>query len=242
MTVRSRLTPQKVLVIDDDTAWLRVISDFLRLKGYSVRAESRGRKTAEAALEFRPDCILLDFHMADMEADLVCRELRSDERLKATPVIIVSADPDEEVNAYAACQADNFLLKGPRLDRITAAMDSLLRRISWDSRDVESGDLRLESESHTLYRNSKPLCRLSAEQFQLLRLLLEKARSFVSERQISEALFEPGALEDTHDAVKMVVYRLRIKLGPQLGRRIKNKRNLGWIYLQPQAGRKSRPV
>jgi len=54
----------------------------------------------------------------------------------------------------------------------------------------------------------------------------------VNERIISDELYDNKTQADRYDAIKMLVYRLRSKLGPQLCRRIKNKRNQGWSYLQ----------
>ncbi len=229
---------KKILIIDDDRVWGRVLSEFLKLNSYSAIYTTQGATALDAVKTYRPDCILLDFHLKDMEADAVCEKIRSDPNTKSSPIIIVSADPNEEITSYQKCMADNFILKGTNLNLITAAIESLLRRLRLDEAIIEQGDLRLESKTHLLYRNSKPLFHLSTEQFRLFFLLLQNANTFVSEAEISRHLYPHDQDTEFSDAIKMLVYRLRVKLGPQLGRRIKNKRNLGWIYVQPNNRRK----
>lgn len=225
-----------LLVVDDDPVWVKFLSNYLTLNNYSVFSSLRATRAHEEARNCRPDCVLLDFHMPDAEADEVCRVLRADKELCHVPIIIVSADPCEEINAYAKCQADNFILKDVNLKRITAAIESLLRRVDWDKSNVEDGDLRLETETHLLYRNSKPLFHLSPYQFQLLALLIQNVNEFVPEETLNKRIYNHSADTDHYDAIKMLLHRLRVRLGPQLGRRIKNKRRLGWIYLRPGTG------
>ena len=208
-----------LLVVDDDPVWVKVLSNYLTLNNYSVFSSLRAATVHEKARGCRPDCVLLDFHMPDAEADEVCRVLRADKELRHVPIIIVSADPGEEVNAYAKCQADNFILKGVNLERISAAIESLLRRVDWDKLNIEEGDLLLESETHLLYRNSKPLFHLSPDQFQLLALLIQNVNEFVPEETLNKRIYNHSADTDHYDAIKMLLHRLRVRLGPQLGRR-----------------------
>ena len=224
---------KKILIVDGERAWADGLSDYLKARGYSTFSIARSLGALQAAQNYHPDCIILDFNMPDAKADLICREIRSDKEFNHLPIIIVSTDPNKEIDSYMKCRADNFIIKSYDFLRITSAIESLMRRISWSRSSIERGDLCLDSRNQTLYRNSRPLFRLSPEQFQLLFLLLQKEGSFVNEKIISEELYDHNGPPDPYDAIKMLVYRLRSKLGSQLGRRIKNKRNQGWIYINP---------
>ena len=231
MTYASRR--KKILIIDGEHAWATGLSIFLKARGYSTFSIAHSVGANQAANNYRPDCIILDFNIPDAKADVVCKEIRRDKEFRYLPIIIVSTDPDKEINAYVNCCADIFILKSYDFLRIASAIESLLRRISWGRSSIERGDLRLDSKTQTLYRNSRPLFHLSQVQFQLLFLFLQKEGVFLNEEVISEELYDHNAPAYHHDAVKMLVYRLRCKMGSQLGRRIKNKRNQGWIYIQP---------
>lgn len=227
--------------MDGDRVWANGLADAFKKRGYSAFYIPHGLGALPAAQNYRPDCIVMNFDMPGAEADAVCGGIRAYRDFKYLPIIIVSADLAHEIHAYAKCRADIFIKKSYDFGKITAAAENLLRRISWHGDSVERGDLRLESKNHVLYRNSRPLFRLSSEQFQLLFLLLQKEGSFVDEQAISEELYDHSAQADYYDAIKMLVYRLRARLGPQLGRRIKNKRAQGWIYLRPGASSKTNP-
>ncbi len=64
------------------------------------------------AAQYQPDCILLDYHLDDGDAVLVCSELRKNSTLDNTPVVVISSDPTAEYSAYAECRARHFILKG----------------------------------------------------------------------------------------------------------------------------------
>ncbi len=230
---------KNILIIDGDPAWANGLADSLKEHGYSTFHIAHSLGALQAAQNYRPDCIVMNFHMPGAEADIVCQQIRSDKDFKHLPIIIVSTDPDKEMSAYAKCRADIFILKSNEFLKITSAVENLMRRVNSNLSYIERGDLRLESKTQTLYRNYRPLFRLSPEQFQLLFLLLQKEGAFVNEQIISEELYDHNGPPDPYDAIKMLVYRLRTKLGPQLGRRIKNKRSQGWIYLQPGAASKT---
>ncbi|MDA8132149.1 MAG: response regulator transcription factor [Elusimicrobia bacterium] len=221
-----------LLIVDDDPAWLKMMAGFFAAEGFDVRTAGSCAEAVAAAGASRPDCLLLDYHMNDGDGGMVCSSLRSDAALRNTPIIMVSADPAQEIPAYAEYQADGFILKGSPLAKIRAVVDSVLRRVAWERGIIEKGDLRLEKETLGVFRNSKPAVTLSKNQFQLLSLLVERSPAFVPEAEIA-CLILGVAQDERSDAVRALVHRLRQKLGLQLGRRIKCKRNLGWIYVQP---------
>lgn len=103
---------QKILVIDDDPYWHRLLGRIFA--GYEVFSAVSCAEGVDKAAFHRPDCILLDFHLNDGDAVLVCSELRKNEAVKGIPVIVVSSDPAAEIIAYAECRARCFILKGTR--------------------------------------------------------------------------------------------------------------------------------
>jgi len=115
-----------------------------------------------------------------------------------------------------------------------AAIQSLLRRVAWDRGILEKGDLRIEAATGMVSRYGKPVVHLSDERFQLLALLVGRSPKFVTEEEIIQTVLHAEPLANKNGAVKVLVCRLRHDLGLQIGRRLKNKRNQGWIYVQPR--------
>lgn len=222
-----------VLIVDDDKAWLRSISKFFKFFNYDVRTALTCAEGIDAAREHRPNCVLLDFHLPDAEADYFCSRIRSDKNLKKTPIIIVSVDGGQECGAYLKCQADGFVMKGGPLNTIRMMVDSILRRVYWERGIIEKGDIRLETENLMVLRDSKPFARLSLEQFRFFFILIEKSPCFVSENDILEFVFSADISPEKFEALRGLANRLRAKLGRRIGRRIKNKSLSGWIYVQP---------
>lgn len=222
-----------LLIVDDDPVWLRVISGYFSLGGFAVRTAASCADAIRAASDIKPDCLLLDYHLADGDGAKVCHDLRSDMRLRKIPIIMISGDGEQELPAYKDYKADGFLLKDTPLVKVQAVVQSVLRRVNWERGILHKGDLRLEKETLTVSRENGEVSSLSAEQFGLMFLLVEKSPEFVMEETIFKQVLgsEP---EIKSDAVRALIHRLRQRLGARLGRRIKCKRGLGWTYVQPR--------
>lgn len=97
-----------ILVVDDTHASLKLLTDILRAAGYQVRPADSGELALASAVESPPDLILLDITMPDMDGFEVCRRMKSDERLKDTPVIFISAlnETMDKENAFGVGGVD----------------------------------------------------------------------------------------------------------------------------------------
>jgi DNA-binding response OmpR family regulator len=230
-----------ILIVDDDEAWLRSVSGFFKFFNYDIRTALTCAEGLEVARQHRPNCVLLDFHLPDAEADFFCSRIREDQNLKKTPIIIVSVDGEQECGSYLKCEADAFVMKGGPLNTIRFMVESLLRRVCWERGIIEKGDMRLETENLMVFRLAKPFARLSLEQFRFLFILVERSPCFVSENDILEFVFGADTVLEKFDALRGLATRLRAKLGRRIGRRIKNRGSSGWIYVQPREDKRMVP-
>lgn len=105
------MAKRKVLVIDDDLFWHRLLKRVFG-QDYDVQGAGSCEEGVKLVERENPDCILLDFHLKDGDAVSVCSELRKNGKKLAAPVIVVSSDPGAEITAYAECRAAYFILKG----------------------------------------------------------------------------------------------------------------------------------
>lgn len=225
-----------LLIVDDDKHVVDILSRFFSSCHYSIHTAGTCADAIRLAGLYHPDCLLLDFHLLDGKGDKVCRAVRADMQLKHTPIVMLSVDPTRELDSYLEYRADAFILKGSSLEKIRAVVEGLLRRVRWERRILTCGDLHLVGSDFSVHRDSRLIAQLSADQFCLFFLLLEKAGEFVSEEIIVECVLQndPMLTLDKGDAIRSLICRLRKKLGVQLGRRIRNSRNKGWIYLPPR--------
>ncbi len=104
---------KRVLVVDDDEAIVEMFTELLERDGrFEVRTASTGYDAGILTEQFRPDVILLDFKLPDINGNVVCRTIRSNPNYEHMRIIVISgvADPDE-IRELAAAGADEFIKK-----------------------------------------------------------------------------------------------------------------------------------
>lgn len=106
------MTKIKILVIDDDPLWRKLLRRLFDGRHCEVHEAGSCADGVRLAEECKPDCILLDFHLGDGDAVLVCTALKKEDGRPGFPVVVVSSDPAAEIAAYEECRADYFVLKG----------------------------------------------------------------------------------------------------------------------------------
>lgn len=212
------------------------------LAGFTVYTAETCDEAIKLASQYHPECFLFDYHFGADTITNVCRFIRSHDRLKNAPIVMLSGDAEQAVYGYDSCQVDIFLEKGGSCYEILAAMKRLLRRTGAASGLVRGSDLTLDSKNMCILRAGKPDVSLSLEQFRFFSVLLERSQRFVSEEEMCRQVFAADFTEAKRKALNMVAYRLRIKLGIQLARRIKNSKAYGWVYIQPRNRHKCEPA
>ncbi|MEK7311436.1 MAG: response regulator, partial [Chloroflexota bacterium] len=121
--------PEKILIVDDDLDTLKLVGLILQRQGYEiVAANSGGQGLAKAAAE-RPNLILLDVMMPDMEGYEVARRLRADSDLARTPIIMFTAKTmvDDKVAGFEA-GVDDYMTKPTHPAELVSRVKALLAR------------------------------------------------------------------------------------------------------------------
>jgi len=119
---------KRILVVDDDEAVLEMLVEMLERDGrFEVQVARGGYEAGMLTQEFRPEVIILDYKLPDINGNLVCRTIRSNPNFAEVRIIIISgvADPDE-ITELMASGADDFLRKPFEIDDLLARISSLV--------------------------------------------------------------------------------------------------------------------
>ena len=123
--------PEKILIVDDDVDTLRLVGLMLQRQGYQISAATNGEQGLAKAFEEKPDIILLDVMMPDMDGYEVTRRLRKNPATQSTPILMFTAKTqlDDKVTGFEA-GADDYLTKPTHPAELQAHIRALLSRVS----------------------------------------------------------------------------------------------------------------
>lgn len=120
---------KKILIIEDNPASVHFITRHLNQKGYETTVAEGGFAGLKAAQDEKPDLILLDIMLPDMDGHRVCRMIKMNKSLKSIPIaMFTSRDTDDDAEKAKAGGADAFLLKNTRVEIILDVIQKLLNR------------------------------------------------------------------------------------------------------------------
>jgi two-component system, sensor histidine kinase and response regulator len=128
MTVQSLPEYSDIMIVDDNPANLKLLEDMLAQQGHEVRSFPRGRLALAAAMNSRPDLILLDINMPEMNGYEVCELLKATAELADIPVIFLSAltETQDKVKAFRAGAVD-YISKPFQFEEVHARVETHLK-------------------------------------------------------------------------------------------------------------------
>jgi len=186
-------TSYRVLVVDDEKSISDLISTSLRFVGFDVRTAATGSEALTVAEEFKPQAVVLDVMLPDLDGFEVCRQLRS-EGLNIGVLFLTAKDGMEDKVAGLTIGGDDYMTKPFSLEELVARLRALLRRIgvaeiNTDDEKIRFADLELNEATHEVRRGGV-LLEMSPTEFQLLRYLLINADRVVSKSQILDHVWQ----------------------------------------------------
>lgn len=208
----------RVLVIDADASSAEAMSTALRASGFLTRTAESGRAGERAIDEFRPDLIVLEAVLPDVDGFEVARRLAStdDGRMPVMFVTVRAATPDR-ISGLAV--ADDYVTKPVSPAEIVARARAILRRTRGGSDGaVRFADVVLSERTHEVRRGGQ-LVELTPTEFNLLHFFMLNPRRVLTKRQILENVWNDNDLGGDASLVETYVSYLRKKLdrlGPPL--------------------------
>jgi two-component system OmpR family response regulator len=182
----SETSPQaRVLVVDDESNITDLVTTALRYEGFEVASAHDGREALAAVDSFRPDLIVLDVMLPDLDGFEVQRRLL--DRGRPTPVVFLTArDATEDKVRGLTIGGDDYVTKPFSLEELVARIRSVLRRVQGSApvdHRLRFADLEMDEDAHEVWRGGRSI-ELTATEFSLLRFLLINPRRVLSKAQI----------------------------------------------------------
>lgn len=219
---------ERILIIEDDQAILKLIQRGLAYEGYIVDVATDGRSGLNLARDHNPDLVVLDWMLPGMDGLEVCHRLRTG---GAVPILMLTAkDTIQDRVQGLDAGADDYLVKPFNLDELLARIRALLRRTQPERIPVlKFADLTLDTGSREATRGKK-LIQLTAKEYELLELFMRHPRQVLTREVIFDRVWgydfggESNVLE-----VYIRYLRQKLETDESLPRLLHTVRGVGYV-------------
>ncbi|MFC6083175.1 response regulator transcription factor [Sphaerisporangium aureirubrum] len=224
---------ERLLVVDDEPTVRELLSATLRFAGFAVTSAATGAEAVDAAARERPDLVLLDVMLPDLDGFQVVRRLRELARPPIPVLFLTARDSPKDKVTGLTLGGDDYVTKPFDLEELIARIRAVLRRTgSPEAATLVVGDLELDPEAHQTHRAGTPV-RLSPTEFRLLHYLVVNAGRVVSKPQILEHVWQYDFAGDSSIVDTYISY-LRRKLDPTGPRLIHTVHGVGYVLRRPR--------
>ena len=229
----------RLLVVDDEDALVDMLRDAMRFAGYEVHVARRGFEALKAAADVRPDLLILDVNLPDIDGFEICRRLRADG--SQVPVVFLTARDDrEDLRTGFTRGGDDYLTKPFSLEELELRVQAILRRTrsspgegaDADGERLRCADLELDVAGHRVWRAGAEV-ELSATEFRLLRYLVANQGRVLSKAQILDHVWHYD-FDGDGSIVETYISYLRRKVDHVEPRLIKTVRGVGYTIRAPE--------
>jgi two-component system, OmpR family, response regulator len=218
----------RVLVVDDEENITYLLGTALRHFGFVVATAGSGRDAIAKSSEFKPELVMLDVMLPDLDGFEVCRRLR-DGGMDMPVLFLTARDATEDKVRGLTLGGDDYVTKPFSLEEVVARVRAILRRAGRRAADEPSlvyGDLEMDDDAHQV-RRAGLLVDLSPTEYKLLRYLLANAGKVLSKAQILDHVWEYDFGGEA-TVVETYISYLRKKLDPHGPPLIQTVRGIGY--------------
>jgi two-component system KDP operon response regulator KdpE len=203
----------RILVVDDEPNIIGTVAPLLRARGYEVFSAMSGRAGLEAFERDKPDLVVLDLGLPDMDGVDVCVAMR---QTSGVPILVLSARGAEgdKVRALDA-GADDYVTKPFGTEELLARIRASLRRVepaAAAGEPIVRGDLVIDRARFRVLRDGEEV-RLTPKEFELLMYLAQAPGRVLTHRAILKAIWGPHAA-DQPEHLRVLIGSLRKKIEP----------------------------
>lgn len=206
------LKPPIILAIEDNLKIRRFLKTSILAQDYEFLESSTGKEALEIAKEYKPEIILLDLGLPDIDGLSVIKQIRE---WTSTPIIVLSARDQEHDKIMALdLGADDYLTKPFSVAELNARLRVALRHVKFihdnETSIFESAGLKVDLANHRVWVNKK-LISLSPTQFAILSVLVKRMNKIVTHKQLLKEVWGEQHEGDV-DYLRIYIHQLRQKL------------------------------
>jgi len=225
--------PAKILIVDDEPQITRVLRTALSTQGYSLRIAANGVEGMEAIHSWKPDLVITDVSMPQMNGVELCREIRA---ISQIPIIVLSVRSHDRMKIEALdAGADDYVTKPFSILELQARVRAQLRRITAAVQETQQvialGDFVIDLPQHRVVVRGQDV-HLTPKQFDLLVCLAQHAGQVLTHRALLHAVWGTNADQPEY---------LRVNIG-QLRKKIETTDEPRYILTEPWIGYRFRPT
>lgn len=223
----------KILVVDDEQSLAELVGAVLRYEGFEVHTAATGEEAVSAARKQRPDLILLDVQLPDIDGFAVQARLNA-ERTRAPIIFLTARDaPPDKVRGLTH-GADDYVTKPFNIDELVARVRVVLRRsghAAADTSEMRFADLSLDEDTREVRRGDRRI-ELTPTEYNLLHYLLLNAPRVLTKTQILDHVWRYDFDGDS-TVVETYIFYLRRKIDAGEKPMIHTVRGVGYCLRSP---------
>jgi two-component system, OmpR family, KDP operon response regulator KdpE len=201
----------KILIIDDELQIRRILRLTLETKGFHIIEAANGKEGIYQAATMRPDVVVLDLGLPDMDGVAVLTSIREWSKV---PVIILSVRDEEKEKVVALeAGADDYVTKPFGIDELVARLHVALRHVKGphdELREFRNGHLHVDLVTRTVKKGKEPV-KLTATEYDLLLQYVKNAGKVLTHRHLMKELWGPYRNDETQ-TLRVHMAQLRKKL------------------------------
>jgi two-component system OmpR family response regulator len=223
----------RILVVDDEPSITDLVATVLRYEGFGVEVAATGRSALAAVTAFRPDLVVLDVMLPDLDGFEIQRRLAAD-GLRVPTLFLTARDETEDKVRGLTMGADDYVTKPFSLEELVARVRAILRRTGGEERGgrLVFADLEMDEDTREVWRDGRPI-ELTKTEFDLLRYLMLNATKVVSKAQILDHVWRYDFGGDAGVVENYISY-LRRKVDRQDPKLIHTIRGVGYSLRLPR--------
>jgi two-component system phosphate regulon response regulator PhoB/two-component system alkaline phosphatase synthesis response regulator PhoP len=219
---------RKIAIIEDEEDIRELLADYLQKAGFEVSKFEDGSSFLKFLEKEKPDLIILDLMLPDMDGKEICRYLRSDSYLSSILIMMLTAKGSEEEKVQGLeLGADDYVTKPFSLKEVLARVKALLRRAipNTEARIKIGNILWIDPQTHKVYVNENEI-ELTSTEFKILQILASKKGMVLTREKLLDALWGNEKIV-TERSIDVHIKKLRDKL-KEAGCLIKTIRGVGY--------------
>jgi two-component system alkaline phosphatase synthesis response regulator PhoP len=225
----------KVLVIDDDEDFLKVLCKNLEVNDIKPIPSKSASEGIVIAKEYKPDVAVVDANLKDIHGLTFCKIIKEDKEISKMPVIIISGQEIEEKDIISGYEkgADDYVIKPFSPKVLIAKINAVLKRYNPEedfNLNIKKLGLSVDPDARTVELNGKKI-NLTRKEFDLLNIFLNKPNKVLSDNYLIESVWgmDPAVYNDPH-TIEVHISSLRKKLGKEIGNKIKTVHGVGYKF------------